>query len=90
MRNTRRTRRRIVAMRYPTGLEYSYRTTLLGVVRKLQEALKKHMSPVVRKMALEVNNRDGLQQDAWDDDLTDALNKVARDMMQPVNAAIRD
>ena len=91
-----RKRKKIKPMKYPVGIEYSYRKDLLALSRSLKVSLKKHMSPIVPKMTAEVTNTlahpagQMVRQDAWADDLRVALNRVARDMIDPTTKAAKD
>lgn len=96
-----RKRKKIVPMKYPVGVEYSYRTSLHWLTHQLKLALKKHLAPVVPEMVLEVSDIHAIptgkvRQDArrtgmgWHHLLNNALHKIGQDMMQPVNKTIRD
>jgi len=82
-------------MKYPHGIEYSYRNDLLALSHKLKLSLKKHMAPIVPKMAAEVTNHLELptgtmvRQDAWQDDLRTAFERIVRDMGKPVDDTIK-
>jgi SPP1 gp7 family putative phage head morphogenesis protein len=83
-------------MKYPHGIEYRYRQDLLRLSRTLKLTLKKHMSPFVPRMVAEAGDIHKLphgvivRQDAWADDLRIALNRVARDMVDPTTQAAKD
>lgn len=99
-----RKRKKIVPMKYPVGVEYSYRVILHRLVNDMRRNLKKHLAPKVPKMVMEVSNihalptgevkqhsyKSTLKQDAWKDDLQEALDQINEDMIQPRSRAIRD
>lgn len=89
-----RKRKKIVPMKYPVGVEYTYRNLLRSLNHKLKLALKEHLAPIVPKMALEAANIHHLptgtvRQDAWEDDLRAALQKITNSMIPPTEDTIR-
>ena len=95
MRNTRKKRKPIKKMKYPHGHEYTYRRLLLELNHKLKLSLKKHMSPIVPVMVAEASDIHALphgeivRQDAWQDDLRIAMDKIAKEMVDPTNRTIK-
>ena len=95
MRNSRHKRKPIKPMKYPRGHESVYRRELLALSHQLKLALKKHMSPVVPVMVAEASDIHALphgtiiRYDAWQDDLRRAMAKIAKDMVDPTNTAIK-
>jgi SPP1 gp7 family putative phage head morphogenesis protein len=91
-------------MKYPVGIEYSYRVILNRLVNELRKQLKKTLVPRVPAMVSEVSNihvlptgevtqhsyKTVLKTDAWDEDLKEALQQITDDMVAPTNKAIRD
>src|SRR3954468_18030741 len=91
-------------MKYPVGIEYSYRVILNRLVNELRKQLKKTLVPRVPAMVREVSNihvlptgkvtqhsyKTVLKTDAWKDDLEEALQQIADDMIEPKAKAIRD
>jgi SPP1 gp7 family putative phage head morphogenesis protein len=90
-----RKRKKIVPMKYPHGHEYSYRKVLLTLSKHLKVAIKKHMVPVVPDMVAEASDIHALphgtivRHDAWADDMRRAMDRIARDMVNPTNNAIK-
>jgi len=90
-----RKRPKIVPMKYPIGQEFAYRKILLNMNRKYKQILKRNMSPYVEIMAKEataVHLPTGqIRQDAlgWQDQLNQIMQKIATDMRQPTNQAIK-
>ena len=85
-------------MRYPHSHEYTYRQTLLAYVYQLKLALKRHMAPIVPVIVKEVTDHLVLptgtitrhtRHDAWQDDLRNAMNKIAKDMVDPASRTIK-
>lgn len=94
MRNTHRTRRPMKPMKYPHGVEYSYRNDLLTMNHKFKLSLKKHLAPLVPKMVKEITDTslptgDVVRLDAWQDELKIALTEVALDMIDPMDATTK-
>ena len=91
-----RKRSKIVPMKYPIGQEFAYRKILLNMNRKYKQILKRNMSPYVEAMAKEataVHLPTGqIRQDAlgWQDQLNQIMQKIATDMRQPTNQAIKE
>ena len=84
-----RKRKPMVPMKYPVGIEYSYRRQLFWMNDQLRKSLKRHINPIVPKMTAEASDIHALptgvvRQDAgWQDDLYDAFQKIAQDMVGP-------
>src|SRR4051812_14093155 len=100
-----RKRKPIKPMKYPIGIEYSYRVILNRLVNELRKQLKKTVVPRVPVMVREASNihelptghkvtqhsyKTVLKTDAWKSDLDDALQQVSDDMIQPKAKAIRE
>jgi SPP1 gp7 family putative phage head morphogenesis protein len=90
-----RRRRPIKPMRYPIGHEYRYRQDLLLLSKHLKLAVKKHLVPAVPDMVAEASDIHALphgnvvRHDAWQDDLRRAMDRIAKDMVDPTNTAIK-
>ena len=85
----------IKPMRHPTGQEYAYTRILLRLTAKYKEVLKKHMSPVIVEMVTEATAihlpTGEIRQDAgWRETLHDTMQKIAADMRNPTNNAIKE
>ena len=89
-------RKPIQPMKFPIGQEYKYRKILLTYNNQYKKILKQNMSPFVMEMAEEataVNLPTGdLKQDAlgWQDRLHRVMSRIAKDMAEPTNKAIKD
>jgi SPP1 gp7 family putative phage head morphogenesis protein len=104
MKGPLRKRKKIQPMKYPAGIEYSYRVILNRLVNELRKQLKKTLAPRVPAMVREVSNihylptgkveqhsyKTVLKTDAWQDELNEALQQIEEDMVAPTNKAIRD
>ena len=87
-------------MKYPTGQEYAYRRVLLKLTGQYKTILKRNMSPVIVEMATEATAihlpTGEIRQDAvrpsrgWRDTLTRVMLKIAEDMRNPTNNAIKE
>jgi SPP1 gp7 family putative phage head morphogenesis protein len=84
-----RKRKPIKPMKYPVGIEYSYRKNLLWLTHQLRLSLKRHMIPAIPNMVAEAANIHHLptgsvvRVDAWRDDLYEVFQKIAKDMVDP-------
>jgi len=85
-----RKRRKMVPMKYPIGVEYQYRTQLLWMNKQMRISLKKHIGSIAHKLTIEASDIHALptgqvvRQDAgWQDDLYNAFQKIAEDMVGP-------
>jgi SPP1 gp7 family putative phage head morphogenesis protein len=82
-------------MKFPHGHEYAYRKLLLNLSHTLKLSIKKHLAPVVPKMAAEAGDIHALptgtivRQDAWQDDMRRAMDKIAREMVDPTDRTIK-
>jgi len=89
-----RRRKKIRPMRYPVGIEYSYRKNLLWLSNQLKLSLKKRMVPVIPRITAEASDIHAIptgvvRQDAWQDELYDVFQKVASDMVVPKQITVR-
>ena len=90
-----RKRKKIVPMKFPHGHEYAYRKLLLNLSHTLKLSLKKHFAPIVPKMVAEASDIHALptgtivRQDAWQDDMRRAMEKIAREMVDPTDRTIK-
>jgi len=89
-----RKRKKIIPMKYPIGTEWAYRQDLLKMNKVMRKLLDKHLVSIVPNLVEEPTDIHALptgvvRQDAWQDELRDALNKIAKDMVDPVNATIK-
>lgn len=89
-----RSRKAIKPMKYPAGHEYQYRLTLRWLNTQMRKAVKHHINPIVPKMVAEVTDTShpvggSIRQDAWADDLANAMQKIGRDMQKPTDAIIK-
>jgi SPP1 gp7 family putative phage head morphogenesis protein len=85
-----RRRKKIIPMKYPHGHEYTYRTILLWLSDQLKKAIARRLTPLVPRMTREAADIHKLprglgevKQDAWSDELHDALEQIAEDMVSP-------
>src|SRR6266576_1626169 len=81
-------------MKYPIATEWQYRRDLLALNKYMRKLITKHLIPVVPRMTDEAGNIHALptgevRQDAWQDELRDALTKIAKDMVDPVERTIK-
>lgn len=87
-------RKPLVPMKYPRGIEYAYRQLLLAYVKQLKLLIKKHIAPLVPQMVREVTDMSFelgmLRQDAWQDDLRKAIEKIQKDLEPHQNKTIND
>lgn len=78
----------------PPGQEYAYRRTLLTLTSQMKALFKKHMAPSVPGMVAEATDihlpTGMIRQDAWQDDLHNAIRRITEEMTTPVNRAIKD
>jgi SPP1 gp7 family putative phage head morphogenesis protein len=90
-----RKRKKIKPMKFPHGHEYAYRKNLLTLSNHLKAAIKRHMVPLVPDMVKEVTDHLELphgtmiRADAWADDMRRAMDRIAKDMVNPTNNAIK-
>jgi SPP1 gp7 family putative phage head morphogenesis protein len=84
-------------MKYPIGIEYSYRRQLLWLNNQHRKALKKYLFPILGSITEEAGSINDLptgqiiRQDAgWQDDLYDAFRKIAEAMVRPKQETIRN
>jgi len=88
-------RKPIQPMKHPVGQEHAYRRILLTLNRQHKKLLKQHMAPNVPEMVEEATAvhlvTGELRQDAgWQEDLARIMSKIAKEMMQPTNKAIKE
>lgn len=89
-----RARKPIKPMKYPTGHEYQYRLSLRWLNAQMRKAVKRHFNPIVPKMVAEVTDTSHpvgghIRQDAWADELSNAMQKIGRDMQKPTDETIK-
>jgi SPP1 gp7 family putative phage head morphogenesis protein len=82
-------RKKIVPMKYPIGIEYAYRRQLLWLNKQHEKAINKRLLPKLKILTEEVSDIHAIptgviRQDAgWQDDLYDAFQRIAEDMVGP-------
>jgi len=89
-----RRRKPIRPMKYPIGQEYAYRRILQSLLVAQKKLLMKYMAPKVPALAADATVVDlptGVlrQDEGWQDDLRKILLRIAKEMVPPTNAAIR-
>lgn len=82
-------RKKIVPMKYPVGIEYSYRKNLLWLSAQLKLSLKRRLVSKLPTITSEASNIHALptgvivRHDAWQDDLYSVFQQIAKDMIEP-------
>lgn len=92
---TKKRRKPIKPMKYPTSHEWAYRKVLLRLSHQLKLSLKRNMAPIVPDMVKEVQSHlvhpSGMmiRMDAWDDDVRRMMERITREMIEPTNNAVK-
>lgn len=88
-----RKRKKIRPMKYPVHIEATYRRQLRWMNNEMRKSIRRHLVPLVPDVTEEAANIHALptgevkqgsyRHDAWQDDLYDAFQKIAEDMVGP-------